>query len=953
MQISKENYAELTSRIVKANSESDYELECVVTPNNGISNDQFRRVHAYMNQLPKFERVSEEDSATSLDISLIGTNYRVTLNGMGNISNYCNTGNMPGDITVIEKSRIEGESNVRLTGDNDVYFKSKRERDVKQSEIPDFFQIFNASQKHFRVKKRCSFVHSSGFLRIDLTVVRMSERPSMTMVPSGVVKASERFEIEVEYLNEKKTDPDTAVHTFSDVVQEIMLVLGNTDTLMTSAQKETVLCSYLSMVNRAVLDECDKDITRLMRTKVMVRPKQYFLSYQPVTLEQQNVLEPDLGRLSILDDYTVTEKADGERMLLYVDGDNNMYTINSALEVRNVGMKHKYRNCLVDGEFVKQSKFKTKLNWFMAFDVYFLNGKDTRNAPLIPTRFDQIKDFVSGVPKRGAFVVKTKQYLHGEDIFKLSKAIYDGRSKFSYHIDGLIYTPAKLSVGGYYKGEASETNTFGGTWASVFKWKPPEENSIDMLVVYGGEKFVPDLGRCVFAELQVAYNAGAHTRVDPFTVLSGATIVNSSRILPKTFKSVYFTLRDGDTKPRTVLNEVIHNHEIVEFTYDPQRSELQSWIPYRLRKDKTVLYARNKSVANAANSYNTAMNVWRSIQNPVSAAVITGESVLTPGDVVREDVYYARNVSRQKILSKPMLNFHNQAVKQQLFNLFKNQSMSLLEVASGKAGDLNKWAQARFTRVVGIDNNLDNLLNTRDGAYKRLYQLNQRTASNMNALFVQKDISESWSETNSIQDEGMRKLYNLLLTKPNKKQGGFPPGALKFSNALNDGFNVISCQFAIHYMFQSDKSLDTFCENVDKVLKTNGYFIGSCLNGRYVNAMLGSRAERSGTVDDNVLWMIRKKYDTYAEKTTGQTVGVFVESINSITDEYLVDFELLKEKLAPYNIRELNKEDLAKMKLARSIGDFRDWYDASKYPMDDTLKEFSFLNSWFVFKKYK
>lgn len=956
MQISNENYAELTSRVANANNNQDYELECVIAPTNDITNDQFRRVQTYLSGLPKFERLGDSGShvSVSLDISPIGTNFRATLGGTGNITSYCNTGAVSGDLTVIEKSRIDGERNIRFTGDSGVYFKSKNERNVNYSDIPDFFKVLESSQKHFRLKRRCSYLHENGLFRVDLTVVRASERPSRTMIASGALKSRERFEIEVEYLNDKQTSPQTVVEAYSDIVQEILLVISDADSLMTNVRKEAVLCAYLSMVNSSVLDECDKDITRLIRSRVMLRPKQYFLSYQPVTLEQPNVLEPELGRLSILEDYTVTEKADGERMLLYVDGNYDMYALDSTLEVRDLRMKHAYKNCLIDGEFVKYSKFKTKLNWFMAFDVYFLKGKDTRSAPLIPTRFDQIKDFVDAAPKKPWFTMKTKQYLHGDDIFKLSKTIYDGRTKFDYHIDGLIYTPAKLAVGAHYKGEESETNTFGGTWSNVFKWKPPEENSVDMLVEYGDEKFVPELGRCVFADLKVAYNANAHTKIDPLKVLSGANLVQNTKIVPKTFKSVYLSIRDGDSKPRTTLNELLHNNEIVEFTYDATKSELQSWVPYRVRKDKTALYMRNKSVANAANSYNTAMNVWRSIQTPVTMDIITGKTVLTPSDVTREDVYYARNVSRQKILSKPMLNFHNQAIKSRLFNLFRNQSLTLMEMASGKAGDMNKWMQARFTRVVGIELNLDNILNTQDGAYKRLYRTKQRgPPSTTNVIFAQKDISEPWSDTDSIQDESMLQIYNILTSKQVKTRNKAPPHVAKFANALNEQFNVVSCQFAIHYMFKSDTTLDVFCKNVSDVLRPNGYFIGTCLNGRYVNALLGDRPERTGSIDDNVLWKIQKKYDTYAEKTTGQTIGVYLESINMMMDEYLVDFDLLKDKFAPYNIRELDKDDLKKLKISASIGTFEDWHDPKEYPLNDTLKEYSFLNSWFVFKKYK
>ena len=40
-----------------------------------------------------------------------------------------------------------------------------------------------------------------------------------------------------------------------------------------------------------------------------------------------------------------------------------------------------------------------------------------------------------------------------------------------------------------------------------------------------------------------------------------------------------------------------------------------------------------------------------------------------------------------------------------------------------------------------------------------------------------------------------------------------------------------------------------------------------------------------------------------------------METINQIIEEYLVDYELLKLKLAKYDIKPLNEEDLKKIKM--------------------------------------
>ena len=948
--ISKKHHDDLLSVVERANGNEEYEVECVFAPSGGISSDTFTRVRKYLSRMDRFERIKGNDT---LDVSMLGTNYRVSIGGLQSMIDFCNRGTLPGSFQIVEKMRDDDVPPIRIT-EYDIYFKTRLERPKKPEDIPDFFRAFDGAQKTFRTKKRYSFLYAGGRLRVDLTVVKASAQPARSMVASGVVKAAERFEIEIEYLNATRESPRKVVEEFFEVFQQIHQVIEDTEHLLTNSHKRAILCGYLFMVNRPVVQDCDKDASKLIRTRVMARPKSHFLSYQPVTLEQQNVLPPELGRLSVLKDYTVTEKADGERMLLYVDGNHDMYTIDATLTVRYTGVKHpEHKNTLLDGEFVRRSKYNTVLNTYMAFDVYFLDGRDVRSAPLIPDRADAMKGFAQRMPKRSQFAVKAKRYLHDGDIFELAKRVHE--AEYDYHIDGLVFTPAKLGVGTYYKGERAGENTFGGVWPSVLKWKPPEENSIDMLVTYGKELFLPDMGRCVLADLQVAYQAGAYASVDPLTVLAGREVVHNSTIVPKTFVSAYLPIRDGDTKPRTSLGEIVYSNVIVEFSYDREAPEQRAWVPYRVRTDKTSLYGRTKSVANAANSYNTAMNVWRSIQLPVTQAMITGETRLDEADVLRENVYYSRHVSRARILSMPMLEFHNKGVKTRLFDLFKDKGFSLVDMASGKAGDMQKWVQARYTRVLGMDINLDNLLNAKDGAYKRLYQLNRRAKHRTDILFVQKDVSESWDDTSSIESEPMRDLYVAVTSKKVIGQTKAVRDSLaRFKNALNERFDVVSCQFAIHYMFRSDVTLDTFCANVDRVLKKGGYFIGTCLNGAYVEALLGDRALVEGTTDDNTLWRVQRKFgDTErGARTTGRTVGVYLESINQVLDEYLVDFELLKERLAPYGIREMDPEDLAKLGIERSIGDFREWHSDEQFPMTSALKEYSFLNAWFVFKKY-
>ena len=61
----------------------------------------------------------------------------------------------------------------------------------------------------------------------------------------------------------------------------------------------------------------------------------------------------------------------------------------------------------------------------------------------------------------------------GSDIFDKIKSIWNTRTSFPFHVDGMILCP----IMEHYP-------LRGGTWDSLFKWKPSYLNTIDFLVKF-------------------------------------------------------------------------------------------------------------------------------------------------------------------------------------------------------------------------------------------------------------------------------------------------------------------------------------------------------------------------------------------------------------------------------------------------------------------------------------
>ena len=263
---------------------------------------------------------------------------------------------------------------------------------------------------------------------------------------------------------------------------------------------------------------------------------------KPITLEIDNIRELS-GNLSndftnIRRRYSVTDKADGFRALLYFNPDGQAYIIDTNMNIMKLDVPEigELRNIVIDGEYVKQTKDGRTFNRYLCFDIYFKNielemiektsiekrvqgisvsedseSQESHMAPYITNntgfsyrnplqdnenkdRITVLQEVVEIMKTRGIDNVDVKEFYFSDyetdpmSIFKVSNRCFN--TERPYKIDGLIYTPMDLRVGEKYLTEDNkeeyllDINSLTGTWNSVFKWKPPIENSIDFFVEY-------------------------------------------------------------------------------------------------------------------------------------------------------------------------------------------------------------------------------------------------------------------------------------------------------------------------------------------------------------------------------------------------------------------------------------------------------------------------------------
>ena len=976
-------------------------LECEAVLKHKIDTQKFTELLQYFNSSKNFKRyVYPDNTEDSLDIiaKIDGNNIRTTLLSSEAIKTYCVSGEIPDNSEMITKTQMAQHTSL-----SDYYFRVnlKSEQPIVDDKAK-YIKELKQSLKVFRLKRRFSFIDSANNFRIDLTIVKSNGmNPVKSFLRSNVMQAQEMYEVEIEYLNTDIADK-ACVEQLLKYMLVVLRVVFNTKSVIKQSESHTVMINYLRLVNPEFLSRVSKKYsgTAEMITELLRFPNKIFFSYNPVTLELQNINTDDIVQndnvLSDEANYSVTEKADGERNILFIADNQKVYLINNRFFIIDTGFTSTRVNTLIDGELIRKDKSGNDYNVFMCFDMYFDKGKDVRELQFISQeykktaddRYNLLRENIKSLSGNSIFKVDVKKFftrdrdvkkrakIAGKNLLQIANEyIWKERNiLFPYNIDGLIFQPTKLGVGAIYQNEVIEYR-FGGSWNKVYKWKPPEDNTIDMMIEFKiTDKAMID--GFVSCKLYVNDNTKMQN-IDPLNIANGIYEIemSGSNNSMRQFRECKLPLKDGNII--SGKDEIISDRDIVEFAYNDDDSvdELHKWIPNKIRKDKTELYKKTRKIDGTANSYMTAMNVWKSIKNPVTDAMITGEKQVT-NEIANydDDIYSMRNVDRLRFQMKPLMNFHNEYVKNRhLIGRFKSKRFSLFDIGCGKGSDMAKYVDrgqtTGFKLVVGADQSFDSILGASDSAWSRyltnitnVEKYKQFNPKKNPMIFIQLNGKKKWNGDyfKTLNNDKLRFMTQVLwdMNVPDNIPEYNTPFVKQYIGQVKKGFDVVNCQFAIHYFFENAETLDTFCKNINSVLKVGGYFIGTCFDGDRVNGVF--EAEKKDTVirqkNNNVMWMIRKKY-TDKDPMIGRKIDVFVESINQVLEEYLVYFDILKAKLKEFNINVLSEEEMKEFELSASHGSFDKIYNDNvddpnfKDKMDDTMKEYSFLNEWFIFKK--
>ncbi|NBP01425.1 MAG: methyltransferase domain-containing protein [Proteobacteria bacterium] len=254
-------------------------------------------------------------------------------------------------------------------------------------------------------------------------------------------------------------------------------------------------------------------------------------------------------------------------------------------------------------------------------------------------------------------------------------------------------------------------------------------------------------------------------------------------------------------------------------------------------------------------------------------------------------------MERSRTFYYNLRRFHNW-IKRDLINKYLKKS-TVLDLASGKGGDLNKWIDAGVLQVEGYDIDVPSVLEAR----RRL----QNTDSK-----------------NTVVNYHVQDLSKHTITEYGRQR-----------------FDAVTSMFAFHYFFEAESSLLTILETIQNNLKVGGYFVCCLFDGDLVKGKLDS-----GTFQTPNFRITRKSYSYDETEPYGNRIGVLMRE--TVLDQEMDEFVVRPRDLV--GILKWWGLELVETKGFQEV--YSEWESQDRRNRLNRFdQEVSFLNRYYVFKR--
>lgn len=911
----------------------------------------------------------------------------------------------------------------------DIRIKFSEENDIEQSLLRKLL-LLDENERHqigFRFKQRISLIiddNPNYKLSIDLTDVKSSNNLS------NLTNMLSKYELELDLTFKKASTDLKMLDKFAENLLNLEQFLQESLLLVTQTEASNVI-KNLNKLAYNDDNETYKDLPGMQSTSVEVY---HVLDHIPGNYTATDKADGERYFLMILDNqvYLISNNLEVKKIKTNVGATSYNLTVLDG-EYLYIPKYKKFLFLTFDTLFFqgKDVRDEESLRNRLLYSSKIL--KDVFNVDLIISNYsdDNIYDYHKNNIKTHLTQLNNSlknaednQVINGKyfifpvtvsqqyEIYNLSTLLWEsyvlsGELECPYKLDGIIYTPINQKY----------TRNIRETKFKILKWKPENTNSIDFYVQYERN---PDTKKIITVYDRTNVNKTLEDYIDEN---KSATInfdnvdkyrtsnavyqilnlyvgnIKNNQEMPNPFQKendnhlAYLYLVDGYA--RDIEGNIIQDRTVVEFAYNnfANTPDKFRWIPLRTRFDKTESVMRFKR--KYGNNMDIANRIWNSIKNPITfedikllgnkntnqehikllKTKITSESI---GLARRDDTYYQLINN----LGKTMTAFHNWIKSNLIYTycskktLLDNSkaSMEILDIGTGRGGDLLKFYHAKVKSVIATDVNEAGFNSGSDGAISRYNIFKKKMPHFPKVTFIVADSGQKLDYENQSKVTKMNDNNGRLL----KHVFGENQKASKYNT-----FDVINAQFMIHYLLKNVETWENLCSNIDKFLRKDGYLLITTLDGQIVFNELKKGKLNQEYINENgqkkFMFDIKKKYPDNLDfsKLKGyDNLGIAVDVHMSLFmeegvyhEEYLVNPSfIINEFKNKYNMRLVETETFqnlyyvyedffkntanfeSKAETRKFFNDVKTFYNTDD---ENTRKwfEYSKMNRYFIFQK--
>ena len=289
--------------------------------------------------------------------------------------------------------------------------------------------------------------------------------------------------------------------------------------------------------------------------------------------------------------------------------------------------------------------------------------------------------------------------------------------------------------------------------------------------------------------------------------------------------------------------------------------------------------------------YNKTRQTWIPVKHREDKAFANGVNATNDAWVSITNPITSQNIANgtQVFCGR---RFHN-AIKDLMIRDFMTGKV-VLDIGPGAGGDIKKYAKHSISQLVGV-----NIVNVEYAHNKRRMRF--------------------YKAPNSLYN-----ITEIIRNDPVKE------------------FDVVNCQFAMHYFFRDDELLQSFVKNVKNTLKKGGLLVATCLDGHKVMELLADK-----TSYENSAFKISLREGTVLNNSlTGGGINVKLHGTkyfkNSSSKEYIIqipEFIMYMKKQGFRFVKAVSFQSLCNV-MMNQCG-----------LMNDDERVYSFLNTGIVFEK--